>query len=538
METFALSGLINGLIVLSLGVFVIRYNWRSKINQLYFLIVIAVVIWSLGYWQWLSSDDSVSALFWIRILSIGSTLIPVFYFHWVVSLLGLNKQQKNIIRWVYSIAALFLFFSFSDLFIKGVKETLFFPFWPKPGILYHFYLAFTYILLVVYSLFLLWKNYKASSGERKAQIIYVVIGSIIAFGGGLSNFFLWYDIPIPPYGNFLVALYPFFFGYAIVKHRLFDVKVIATQMLVFAIWIFLIIRTILSESYQDFAINGVLLVAVVFVGILLIRSVLKEVEQREEMEEMTKKIEKAYVIEKRANEELKELDEARNQFTMATQHHLRTPLTAMVGYMDLILGGTYGKVSAKLKKPIARFQSSTNRLLRIVNSLLDVSQFQLGREVVSLQPGVELDPILKELFEELKFEAELKHISFKLKRPKKILKVRADSEKLKVALFNLVDNGLKYTGKGGVTVNVENKKDKVRIIVKDTGMGIAKEDIENIFSHQFERGKDAKRIFAKGKGIGLYVTYQIIKAHKGKLWVISEGKGKGSTFCLEIPASK
>src|SRR4030042_4733903 len=180
MEIFAISGLINALVALGLGVFIISHSWRDKINQLYFLIVVAITIWSLSYWQWLSSDNSETALFWVRMLSIGSTLIPVFYFHWIVSLLGIFKKEKYSVISVYLISFLFLLFSFSDLFIKGVRQKLFFPFWPDPGIIYHFYLFFVYFLVVIYSTFLLIKNYKISSKEKKGQIAYVIAGSIVA----------------------------------------------------------------------------------------------------------------------------------------------------------------------------------------------------------------------------------------------------------------------------------------------------------------------------------------------------------------------
>jgi two-component system NtrC family sensor kinase len=140
LGVFAISGLINGLIALGSGIFVISHNWRDKTNRLYFLIVLAISLWSFSYWRWLSSIDFIPALFWVRLLSIGSTLIPVFYFHWIASLLKVEKSEKITIRLVYILGGLFLLFSFSDLFVAGTQHKLFFPYWPNPGILYHFYL--------------------------------------------------------------------------------------------------------------------------------------------------------------------------------------------------------------------------------------------------------------------------------------------------------------------------------------------------------------------------------------------------------------
>jgi signal transduction histidine kinase len=538
VNIFGLSGLVNGLIALGLGFFIIFHNWRDRVNQLYFLIVVAISIWTFSYWRWLSSTDSSSALFWVRMLSIGSTLIPIFYFHWVVSLLNLNRQQKNAVRLVYFLAFLFLLFSFSDLFVKGVRQKLFFPFWPDPGILYHFYLVFAYLILVIFSLFLLFKSYKVSPKEKKGQIIYVLVGSVVAFGGGLTNFFLWYDIPFPPYGNFLIALYPFLFGYATLKHHLFNVRVVATELFTIAIWAFLLVKTLLSTTVQDLFVNLGLLVAVIFFGVLLVRSVLKEVRQRERLEVLTNEVKKAYEVEKHARQELQRLDKAKTQFIMATQHHLRTPLTSMRGYLDLIFGGTYGKVPAKLKKTLQKFQASTSRLIRTVNEFLDISQFQLGKRVVLLEPDTQIEPILKEIIEELKFEAESKGLYLKLEKPDgEIPAIKADPEKLKVALFNVLDNAVKYTRKGGVTIRCKKPDNKLRIIIKDTGIGVPREELRTLFTRIFERGEKAKQVFTTGRGIGLYITAQIIKAHNGKIWAESEGRNKGSTFYVELPLS-
>ena len=135
LEIFAISGFVNGLVTLGLGVFIIFHNWRDKLNRLYFLIVLATGLWSFSYWQWLSSNNPTDAIFWVRMLSIGSILIPVFYFHWIVSLLKIEKIQKTAVRLVYILGLLFISISFSNLFITNVTQKLFFPFWPNPGIL-------------------------------------------------------------------------------------------------------------------------------------------------------------------------------------------------------------------------------------------------------------------------------------------------------------------------------------------------------------------------------------------------------------------
>ena len=114
---------------------------------------------------------------------------------------------------------------------------------------------------------------------------------------------------------------------------------------------------------------------------------------------------------------------------------------------------------------------------------------------------------------------------------------------MKAALFNIVDNAIKYTEKGGVSIKIKNQisnikngeNRKVMIEVRDTGIGILPEEAKKLFETQFERSEQAKKLSSVGSGIGLYLAGQIIDAHKGKVWIESEGLGKGSTFFIELP---
>jgi len=256
---------------------------------------------------------------------------------------------------------------------------------------------------------------------------------------------------------------------------------------------------------------------------------------QKKVDEQTKEIRKSYEVEKKAHEELKKLDKAKNQFILATQHHLRTPLTGMLGYLDLIFGGSYGKVPAKLKNTLKRFESATKILIRLVNEFLDISQFQLGREVIAKKPDVQIESILKEIVDEINPEAEAKNLYIKIEQSKKMPSVNADPEKLKVALFNIIDNGIKYTNKGGITIKVETIDSNIRFAIKDTGTGIAQKDLKFLFNKLFERGEKADKFYATGRGIGLFISTLIIEAHRGRIWAESKGKDKGSIFYIQIP---
>ena len=268
----------------------------------------------------------------------------------------------------------------------------------------------------------------------------------------------------------------------------------------------------------------------------------------QESYEVTKR---AYVIEKKAKEDLANLDKTKNQFLLTIQHHLRTPLTAIMGYTDLMLSGAFGKINKKTIEVIKRLQVSTQGLIKMVNDFLDITQFQLGKGTLSLKDGVELLPMLDEIINDIKFEAEKKGIYLKMEKPvdvkgspEKVL-VKADPSKLKAAITNVFHNAVKYTLKGGVTINIKYQKsnikngenNKVVIVVKDTGIGIPKEKVQTLFDKLFERGELAQKEFIDGSGVGLFVTKKIIQGHNGNVFAKSEGEGKGSTFYIELPVA-
>ena len=127
---------------------------------------IGVAIWSFSYVKWLSVTSKESALFWSRMLNFGATLIPVFYLHWVLAFLNLDKKKKEVIIFGYIITFIFLLFSFTPYYIKSVKPVLSFPYWPQAGPLYICFIILGYIGLVGYGLYQLFKNRRIAIKEK------------------------------------------------------------------------------------------------------------------------------------------------------------------------------------------------------------------------------------------------------------------------------------------------------------------------------------------------------------------------------------
>ena len=534
LTPFQVSSLITALVSLFLGLFVYFEGEKTKLNFSWLLASISISAWSLGLFGVVFSTTQTTAWFWQYVLDIGGICAPLLYFNF---LLYLTKKEKKLIKlqiFSFVAGALLLALNFTDLFKTGVSPKFGINYWIDPGKLY-FLFPLYFIFLGTLAAYIAIREYRATSDRNyKRQIIYVLIAQTFGFGGGLTDFFpqLFH---IYPFGNYFLILYAIFISYAAAKHHLFDMRVIVTELFTFAIWLALFIKVFFPSSVQDFLLNISLFLTVVFFGTMMIRSVIREVKQREKIERIEKELEKAYAIEKQANEELKNLDKVKNQFLMQAQHDLRTPLGTFKAYCEVLSDGTFGKLSAKAQEAVKMMYDLAESKLKEVNTFLDVSQFRLGKGVLSLKPNIEVQPILEEIASELNHQAESKGIYLKFEKSKSVPPINADREKLKAAIFNIVDNCIKFTLKGGVSIKIKVENEKLKIEVEDTGIGIAPEKIATLFDTQFERGEQAKKMSPTGKGIGLYLSGQIIKGHKGKIWVESEGEGKGSIFHIELP---
>jgi len=121
----------------------------------------------------------------------------------------------------------------------------------------------------------------------------------------------------------------------------------------------------------------------------------------------------------------------------------------------------------------------------------------------------------------------------------KLPMVKVDKKRTREAIWNLIDNAIKYTKKGGITIKSKIENLKLKITVSDTGIGMAKEQIDDFLKGRlFERGEEAKKLYGPGRGIGLTIAVEFIRAQGGRIWAESEGQGKGTTFCIELPIEK
>ena len=432
--------------------------------------------------------------------------------------------------------------------------------WPGRGLFFNLFPVF-FLGCFFVSFLLLSKalSGKDVSPEARQQIKIVNWSLYVSSLGGSTFWLLWYEVPIPALSGWFVPIYILGLFYSVTRFKLFNIKVIVAELSTIAIWMLLFAGMLNAHERSEQIYHAITFIFALFFGMLTIRSVISEVRQKDRLEQIAKELDRAnknltdlnihledrvrkqtaeirqaYEVEKKAHEELKKLDAAKDQFILTTQHHLRTPLTVMKGFLSVILKSK-NKLEPKTVDYVEKISASTGRLAQIVNEFLDIAQFQVGKGLLSVKE-INLYNLVKEITDELSLEMKKKKLFLKISpKPQDWPSVSVDSEKFKPALFNIIDNAIKYTQAGGITIGLNKQNSKVILFVQDTGIGLEPEELKHLFSEVFERGEEAKKVFPTGRGIGLYVTSSIIKAHEGKIWAESEGRGKGTKFCLELP---
>jgi len=206
----------------------------------------------------------------------------------------------------------------------------------------------------------------------------------------------------------------------------------------------------------------------------------------------------------------------------------------------MILEGSFGEINDKVEIAVHKVFESSQKLVSIIEDFLSITLTELGRMEYKISE-FSLNDLVKKAMAKQKNNFERQGLIVNYEETGEY-KVSADKDKLNQVVFNIIDNAGKYCHRGEIKVKIneveENNEKKVRLIVSDTGIGINPLMLPNIF-HKFSRNNDANSTnLIIGTGFGLYVSKQIIDAHSGaRIWAESEGKGKGSTFYIELPIS-
>jgi len=237
-------------------------------------------------------------------------------------------------------------------------------------------------------------------------------------------------------------------------------------------------------------------------------------------------------------EKLKELDQMKQDFVSSITHEFRAPLNAMSIHFDLFFKGRLGEMTEEQKESLTVLKKNTTRLGKFINDLLDIAKIERGKMEINRQ-NFDLSSLINEIFQLYKVQTDQKKIEFKTQVQENLPGAFADPDRIRQILNNLVSNAIKFTPEQGIiTVSAAENQDFLEISVKDSGMGIPGDQIENIFN-KFEQVKGIREKVRgqKGTGLGLAIAKILVERQGGTIRVESE-LGKGSTFRFTIPKNK
>ncbi|MCL4374511.1 HAMP domain-containing histidine kinase [Patescibacteria group bacterium] len=317
-----------------------------------------------------------------------------------------------------------------------------------------------------------------------------------------------------------------------------SILVVATMMSATASeWVYLVLKNEQPADLMNFVLLLVRLMYLVFMMVYsraLAKTILAERESRDQIQNLNIELQKA-------NLHLRELDRLKDEFISVTSHELRTPLTAIRSYLWLAIQGKGGPVEGKLKYYIERSYSSTTRMIKLVNDILNISRIETGRINFSIEK-INLVKLIKDVIEEVKPRAEELKVKFQLNSSLEDGSgVIGDTDKIKEVLINLIGNALKFTPANGL-IKINVREDDMVIVtdVIDTGVGVDKEDIGKLFQKfgMLKGSYVTNQKADQGTGLGLYICKSIIEKLQGKIWVFSAGHNQGSTFSFSLKKYK
>lgn len=512
---------------LLIGGFIFFRNRKLLVNQILFALTGAFALWTFFDLILWATDKPIYTMFFWSLINVIEPLIYALSFYFVQVFIQNNDTSLRS-KILYSAPLLpIVFLGFSKFNLLGFnlsncdREAI-------EGPLAHYIYLIEIFFILAIALFTLHQFLLNKTKDKRRQIILVatsILLFLLSFSWGNIVGSLSDSWRLSQWGLFGMPIFIVGLAYLIIKYNAFNIKIISTQILVTAFPILVGSQYFLTESFGSKLITVITFFLSILAGIFIVKSVEKEVHQRE-------KIEKLAIDLEQANKRLKELDQMKSEFLSFASHQLRSPLTAIKGYTSMALEGDFGKMPVKIKETMQVIDTSAQNLVTIVNDFLNISRIEQGRMKYDYS-DFDIVKVTEEVVKELRPNVEQKGLNFKFIPSVESAVVHADLGKIRQVIGNIVDNAIKYTPAGGIEVSLSRTQNKIKIVIKDTGIGIDQSEINNLFS-KFTRAKDAFKTNVTGTGLGLYVAKQMMEAQNGHIWVESEGKNKGSTFFIEL----
>lgn len=400
----------------------------------------------------------------------------------------------------------------------------------------HFYNLFV-LGAFFFSFFLIYDWYKKTNRQLERM------QAVMMFTGGMLTVVLSLvtNVVLPTVGFFgynwfgqvSTIFLTTFTMYSVNRYKLFDIKVILTEIIIFFILIISFIRIFVKTSMYDTYLNLLFLSVWFLFGIVLIRSVRREVDQKDRAIILADKVAKQNEKIELQKKSLQELLKIKEETLHIVNHQLNTPISIMKSATSMFQDKIWNE-----EKYLGVINNEIKRITDTIAQFLAAKKAEDGNIVLN-KTKTDFTTLVKSLIDEKMLLKKVRETKIKINfsEEENIPPVSCDVSRITEVISNLLDNAINYSMKD-IDVSLVTKtykKQKVLVLgVKDSGIGIAKDSIEKLFQ-RFTRLDNAQKTRPDGTGLGLYVCKQIITAHGGRIWVESEGEGKGSTFFVSIP---
>ncbi len=496
--------------------------------KLLFIITILFSSWVLlDLYIWATNDPSNVLFFW-SIIVLVEVLIYIFSIYFIDVF---NTRQDVSFGKKLAMSALVLPVVLAlptsfNLFGIDISSCV-----ALEGIIAKYYVYAVEIFSVIWIFFYSIRFYrKTTDANIKKQIFFSTTGIIffllaLSSGNLIGSFTEQWD-----YSQFGLFVMPVFIGilmYLVVKYNSFNVKLIATQALVWGLALLIGSQFLFIKNPVNYILTGVTFVAIVVFGFALIKSVKREVEQKEELAKL--------------NINLQELLKQRESLVHLVTHKVKGSFTRSKYIFAGMLEGMFGEINEEVKKRAEQGLESDNMGIETVDLVLNAANLEKGTVKYDMKI-VDFGELVRSTISDKKIAIDAKGLKLEIEIKDDKYNVLGDALWLKEISNNLVENAIKYTKEGKITIGLEKKdslaKDgvgKILFYVKDTGVGITPEDKTNLFK-EGGRGKESVKINVDSTGYGLYSVRLIVDAHKGKVWMEPNKEATGSVFFVELDA--
>jgi len=516
LDLISVGIVIAGTVILGISVYFNKSDSQSNRAFLYFSIITAVwgvtnylayqfideqlILWAFRIVLFLATWQAFAIFHFFYVFPSDKKRLPIFYKYLLLPLVGLT-----------SVLALtpFVFSGVAEVIKNGASKTI-----VESGI---FLFGIVAIGLVISGMVIISKKLINARAKEKTSIRLILIGALLMFALIITfNFIvagIFLNVTYIPLGALFVFPFIAFTSYAILRHRLFNVRAMWAGVLVFLLAIVAFFEVIFARDLTLIIYRGGVFLLILIFGILLIKGIIREVRQREEIQELAGRLKSVNSI---------------------LAHDVKATLGKNKDMFITLLDGTFGSIADKAKSLLERSFTDTRKMIETITNILAA-----GRDMTLTVESFNLKEMVLEVIKDVGKDAEAKHLTITSDITDGDYTITADKTQLTThVLKNLIENAINYNlENGSVTIGLSRKGAAMFLFtVKDTGVGIKEEDKPNMFK-EGGRGKESTKVNVHSSGYGLVTAKKTAEAHGGKIWFESEGiSGKGTTFFVELPS--